>query len=110
LVLKLFSSLLASQLRNTDLVARYGGEEFCVLLPETGLSDAVRRIDAVRHAIEATPIEVGRASRSLGVNFSSGVACFPRDGSTPRQLISQADRRLYEAKAAGRGCVVGEAE
>ena len=35
----------------------------------------------------------------LGVNI--GVASYPEDGSTPDELLSAADTRMYEAKARG---------
>jgi hypothetical protein len=40
---------------------------------------------------------------AVPVAFSAGIASFPVDGRTAADLIDVADRRLYEAKAAGRG-------
>jgi diguanylate cyclase (GGDEF)-like protein len=40
------------------------------------------------------------------LGISIGMAVFPQDGGTPRQLIAAADQALYEAKARGRGRVV----
>ncbi|MBK7658065.1 MAG: diguanylate cyclase [Betaproteobacteria bacterium] len=43
------------------------------------------------------------------MTVSGGVARFPQDGETWDALFSVADRRLYEAKRAGRNRVVSAA-
>ena len=40
---------LGEAVRDADTVARWGGEEFLVLLPDTGLDDAARLMERVRH-------------------------------------------------------------
>jgi diguanylate cyclase (GGDEF)-like protein len=41
----------------------------------------------------------------IRISFSAGIACFPVDGETPRELLQAADRRVYHAKGSGRGKV-----
>ena len=38
----------------------------------------------------------------VGITFSAGVAVYPEDGVELEHLLATADRRLYEAKRAGR--------
>jgi diguanylate cyclase len=85
--------------RRSDIVARYGGEEFAVVLSETGLADAqrlaTRGLDAIRES-QAT-----HGGRTLSVTASCGVAVL-LPGESVADLVTRADRALYEAKRTGR--------
>ena len=82
--------------READLVARLGGDEFAILATEItpidGRTLAKRIDDVVRRANE-------RPNRAFALSVSAGVALF--DPDRPRtldELISEADRHMYEAK------------
>ncbi|KJK21396.1 diguanylate cyclase [Burkholderiaceae bacterium 16] len=94
--------------RPGDFVGRYGGEEFCVLLPNTNLRGAVQVAEKIRSAVLATD-QANFTSPSGRLSVSIGVAVFDGNampGDTPDRLVHLADRRLYEAKAAGRNTVM----
>ncbi|SDG61953.1 sensor domain-containing diguanylate cyclase [Paraburkholderia phenazinium] len=93
--------------RPRDLAARYGGEEIAVLLPDTGIKDAIAIADTIRHAIRDLGLE-HRGSPDGIVTISAGVeARIPIIGADdPTQLIQAADKALYEAKREGRNRVV----
>lgn len=93
-------------IRTEELFARYGGEEFALVLPETEHADAMQLAERLRTLIEEFRFEFNNAS--LHVTVSLGVASTPggRDW-TAQQLLLQADRKLYEAKHAGRNRVIG---
>jgi diguanylate cyclase (GGDEF)-like protein len=95
-VLTRVAGLLREATREVDFVARYGGEEFLVMLPETGMPEALEIAERIRSRIaeEAFP------SRHMTVSI--GVAEFPLHGQTPEQVIAAADEALYEAKGEGR--------
>ena len=83
-------------LRRPAVAGRYGGEEFIILLPDTGLAQALQVAQRVRH----------RPSRDKDlpvVTVSLGVATFRHQASDHLEaLIGRADDALYRAKAAGR--------
>jgi diguanylate cyclase (GGDEF)-like protein len=95
-VLTRVAAVLRTATREVDFVARYGGEEFLVMLPETGMPEALEIAERIRSLIAAEPFP-GRHT-----TVSIGVAEFPLHGPTPDQVIAAADEALYEAKHEGR--------
>lgn len=85
------------------LVARYGGEEFIVLV-KGDCSQAQQYAEMARRQIE--DINLPHMRSAFGrVTCSFGFACFDHRGM-PQELISWADKALYEAKRSGRNKVV----
>ena len=105
--LRRVSDILRRSFRDTDAVARYGGEEFCVLLPGVSIEQARPLFERIRRTVETQEIPLSGWREPARLTVSIGVAIFPRDGGTPRVVLERADRRLYEAKQAGRNQVVG---
>ena len=97
--LQIVGICLKESLRAIDVAARYGGEEFSILLPQTTSAEAVIIAERVRERVEQTDfpnrqvtISIGGASISLSLNSA-------------RDLITAADRALYEAKRRGKNNV-----
>lgn len=120
-------ALMDSAGREGDLVARYGGEEFAVLLPDTGIPQAMALAHRICAAVRAQGIAHPATPGCDHVTVSIGVACIhpallmpqaesldaPQDpGSFPsatevaKALFEQADTALYNAKKAGRDRVM----
>jgi diguanylate cyclase (GGDEF)-like protein len=97
---------LESAIRQSDLIARYGGEEFVLILRESAAAHAMERVEYIRRTIAAEQLVTGDG-RPKRITVSAGVASWPIDGQTPSDLLAEADRRLFLAKAAGRNCVIG---
>lgn len=90
--------------RPADLIARYGGEEFVVLLPNTSESGGIQIARQMQRAIFNLNIPPGSIpTDSTRVSISLGIATeIPSQRRSPIQLLSRADRALYEAKKRGR--------
>ncbi|MCP9495826.1 MAG: sensor domain-containing diguanylate cyclase [Pyrinomonadaceae bacterium MAG19_C2-C3] len=98
--LRIFADVLRQELRGIDTAARYGGEEFAVILPQADLEGARRAAERLRERISKTDIPLaGHITASLGV------ATFPLHACTREQLVTLADRALYDAKHSGRNRV-----
>ncbi|MFZ8278317.1 GGDEF domain-containing protein, partial [Staphylococcus aureus] len=71
--LRLVAATIRENLRGqADILARYGGEEFALLLPSTGLAQAMEVADRVRAAVSALGYAnpgtaEGRVTVSVGV-------------------------------------------
>jgi diguanylate cyclase (GGDEF)-like protein len=103
-VLRTFAGILRETVREIDLPARYGGEEFAVLLPQTDIEGAHNLAERLRRALASRPMTTQPGSL-VAVTASFGVASFP-EAATPAALFAAADDALYEAKHAGKNCVV----
>jgi|GEM_PF-705393 len=95
-VLIAVADALRAAVRVHDTVARLGGEEFAVLLPDADAEGAHEFAERARRAIARIPV----ASTPLAC--SAGAATATSGGTSPRELLEQADRALYEAKRLGR--------
>jgi diguanylate cyclase (GGDEF)-like protein len=100
-ILKLFSTVVVSNLRISDLSGRIGGEEFAALLP-CSLEEGVLVAERVREAFEASGIvcEEGAVDTTVSIGVAGGPA-----GTDLEVLLAAADTALYQAKRTGRNRV-----
>ncbi|MBE9010945.1 CHASE2 domain-containing protein [Pseudanabaenaceae cyanobacterium LEGE 13415] len=104
---KVSAAICRSVKRSVDITARYGGEEFIVLLPNTNAKGAVIVAERIRSEVESMQLEHSGSQISPFVTLSLGVSSIvPSSSITPKVWIEVADMGLYEAKQAGRNCVV----
>lgn len=104
-VLRMVGQCLKDVVRGNGFVARYGGEEFAVML----IGDTTRQIrelaESIRTAIESRTVT--HANKALHVTASLGTAEVTGNAgsASPGLLVEAADKKLYEAKRAGRNRV-----
>jgi diguanylate cyclase (GGDEF)-like protein len=89
------------ELRRYDVPSRFGGDEFCVLLPETGRSEAERIAERIREAVAERAFIADVAAEPLRATVSIGVATWPADATGWKELVHAADLAAYRAKATG---------
>ena len=100
-VLRETSAFLLKNVRAEDFVCRFGGEEFVVILPTADMDGSRARGERLRSNMRA--LTIMHQGKSLGmVTLSVGVATFPANGMSPKELMAAADAALYEAKRGGR--------
>lgn len=102
LVLKDLSETVSGELREYDLFGRVGGEEFSIILPSTGLSEAVGIAERIR--LRLAERRVGPAGIPYTASF--GVAALQTNEETIAELMKRADKALYRAKETGRNKVI----
>lgn len=95
--IKSLSVTAKTNLREFDMIGRYGGDEFIIVLPGTNTFQAVQIAERFREKVEMT--------ETPHYTISIGIASYPKDGTTVKEIIEAADEGLYKSKANGRNAV-----
>lgn len=101
--LRLLTTICQREIRATDTIARYGGEEFVLLLPDANIATAKAVVERVRRALAEAPVTVNE--QRIPLTVSVGLAERKAEEALDT-LLRRADEAVYEAKRAGRNCVV----
>ena len=89
--------------RTRDLCARFGGEEFVLLLPVTDAEAARNVAERCRKLLRNAEIAHARSGVGRILTVSMGVGTIvPGAQDDPGVFLDRVDRRLYQAKSAGR--------
>lgn len=90
------ASLLKENLDENAVIGRIGGDEFIAFVPDAGQSDMENICSAIRRMAKEFN---DTSDKPYYVNISMGVYCFDSaDGESLEQLMTNADRVLYENK------------
>ena len=90
------AAALGDCIRDVDVAGRYGGEEFLLILPHSDASDAMDVAERIRVKLK----EKAWPQPRLQVTISGGIRQY--SGESLDEFVEAADRKLYEAKEAGR--------
>ncbi len=108
-VLRQVPRLVADAIRVEDVLCRCGGDELAILLRQISPAQAHAFAERIRRTVATARLAVrdaGGAGRVLQVSVSIGLATFdPASHRCPADLVAEADRYLYCAKARGRNRV-----
>ncbi len=97
-VLRGVANTLKRWTRVIDVVSRYGGDEFTILLPETDTEGALTVARRLKKEIEETYFPLETYQPSGVITISMGIASFPENGISSKELIKSADDAMYKAK------------
>lgn len=105
-VLRLVAGQIDECVGEGGMACRYGGEEFVVLLKDTDAHTALVMAEKIRILISRKEVTHRKSRKSFGrITISCGLTLF-RPGEDSASFLRRADRLLYEAKEAGRNCVM----
>jgi len=101
-VLCAIADRILDSVRAGDLVGRLGGDEFVVVAdPISGEREARALAGRIREAVRQ-PIETGTSVVTPAVSIGVALSTV---GTTPAQILHDADLAVYEAKALGSGAI-----
>lgn len=96
LVLIEVANRLKNVLRDRDSLSRFGGDEFQVFISNTFDKSNVQLV--INRITEAFLEPITVQDLTIQINLSTGVASYPSDGKTYRELYQAADRKMYKSK------------
>ena len=102
-VLRRVAIVFGEYLRETDFPGRLGGDEFGIILPNTGLDDALQLAERLRAILAKQRVEMH--NNIIQFTMSIGVAEFQGKNDSLDNLFRRADISLYQAKNDGRNQV-----
>lgn len=91
--LKQAADIFAKNIRKSDVLARYGGDEFVLLMPGTKIEQAEKIMQRIEEAVAASTF-----IKEIKISLSSSIVVFPEDGDSLDELLTAADKRMYEKK------------
>lgn len=90
-----FANILTRTFRDSDIIGRMGGDEFVVLMADATESDVESMRAHLQKNVDAHNLQTDRPA----IAFSMGVIrVFPDASLTMEELLSQADKAMYEHK------------
>lgn len=104
-VLRETARRLLGSVRSYDYVGRYGGEEFVLLLPNCDPSAGQARAEQIRKTLASRPVNTERGPVSITASIG-GLSTREWPSADAQGLLGHVDDALYQAKSAGRNCVV----
>lgn len=94
------SEKIKKMFRSTDLVGRIGGDEFVILIKNTdSIKTTYDKVERIRQIFNK---KYYHNNVFYNITGSIGVAIYPQNGTTYKELIKNADDALYIAKSKGK--------
>lgn len=103
-VLADIAAIMKHCVRAVDVIGRLGGEEFSILLPGTDIKEAFIIADRIREQIQTAAIFT--EGKIINTTISIGITLFTNQDKSSTEVLSRADKALYQAKQSGRNKVV----
>jgi diguanylate cyclase (GGDEF)-like protein len=96
-VLKEIGQTITQSLRKEDLLIKYGGDEYVLILPGRGKEEALQVSKKILNKIRAASY-LQQEGESVKVTASVGIAIYPDDAPTSKDLLLRADDSMYKIK------------
>jgi diguanylate cyclase (GGDEF)-like protein/PAS domain S-box-containing protein len=101
-VLKETANRLKNCVRKPDTVARIGGDEFVVVIEHQNVAHATIVGERIVNSLKQ---EIKSPDGTVTIGASIGVAFFPGNGKSEKELLRAADKAMYNVKGATKGTI-----
>ncbi|UFS71805.1 GGDEF domain-containing protein [Geomonas sp. RF6] len=99
-LIKWTARIIEKNIRECDVAARFGGDEFIILYSEHDKHQIFPAVERIVHAMATTPFFF--EGHRLTCTVSAGLASFPEDGSSLKEVMANADIAVYQSKERGK--------
>ncbi|MBN2366578.1 MAG: sensor domain-containing diguanylate cyclase [Calditrichaeota bacterium] len=99
--LKEIGETIRKSLRSEDILIKYGGDEYVILLPGSNKNRAVSLIKSVQKNLRESSF-LKKEKKPLRVTASFGIAVYPDDAKSQKELLLMADDSMYQIKNSGK--------
>lgn len=96
-LLWMIGDIIKGHFRLIDYAFRYGGDEFVVLLPQTSKENAYMVVRRIKDLLNSK-VFFTEENLNIKVTASFGVAAFPTDARTRKEILRLADEAMYLVK------------
>lgn len=103
-LLWMIGEIIKGHLRLIDYAFRYGGDEFVVLLPQTPKENALMVVRRIKDLLNQK-IFFTEENLNIKVTASFGLASFPGDARTRKDILRMADEAMYVVKNSTRNSI-----
>ena len=97
-VLRVLGLTISAHVRTEDVPARYGGDEFAIVMPDTPRDEAEKVVIRLMEILDGKIVDLPSGRKIPMPDLSWGIASYPLDGRTARELVDNADTRAYARK------------
>ena len=95
-LLKMIAGRLAVAARAEDMLSRLGNDEFACLVPGLSKRDELRDFANKLLGVVSAPLKIGVSHLCMRPNI--GIAIYPRNGTSAKALLTNAEFAMYRAK------------
>ena len=104
-IIKHMAKRLSSELGKSYQLYRYGGDEFVCLFDQLESKQVQLALENVMKFLQRDPF-ITDQGQVIPMGISVGLAEFPKDGNSMKEIIELADKMMYSAKKIGKFKVI----
>lgn len=96
-VLKEIGETISGGLNKKDILIKYGGDEYVIVLPDIDKKTAISRIEKILESLRSSTF-LKKEKNPVRITASFGIAMYPEDAKTKKDLLLAADNSMYKIK------------
>ena len=96
-VLREVGQTMTECIEENDVAIKYGGDEFVLIFLDVDLRQAIAKVERILEKIRHTPY-LSTESAPVRLTASFGIAMYPDDAITPKELLIKSDQIMYSVK------------
>ena len=96
-VLKEVGQTMSSCIGKKDIPVKYGGDEYVLIFPDINREQAILSVEKILERIRESSY-LSQETTPVHLTASFGIAMYPEDAVTPKDILIKADQIMYSVK------------